>query len=343
MEVSMRGLLSILFVCFSFMYADQQTKIPLVFHKKYDISFFGIEKLHPFDTQKYSKVFDYVTSTLNIKPEHCYTPDWVTDEDLLLVHTKTYLDSLNRSSTVSQIAEIPLLSWVPNFLLRWRLLEPMRYATDGTAKGAKLALEYGWSINLSGGYHHAKADQGDGFCFYADIPLAIYKLRETYPKISVMIIDLDAHQGNGIESIFKNDPNVYIFDVYNKDIYPRDEQVKQYITFNHPVSRGIKDDAYLSLLDRTLSDAIATVKPNLIIYNAGTDIYEHDPLGAMKITADGIIKRDALVFTEATKRNIPILMVLSGGYTKASWKIIGKSVVNILQNIINFTVYPKII
>lgn len=338
MEANMRILLllPIFFVCLATMpYQEVSREIPLIFHKKYDISFFGIEKFHPFDTKKYSKVFNNVTEALKIKPAQCYTPDRITDEELLMVHTKTYLDSLNSSSTIAYIAEIPFLSYVPNFLLRWCLLEPMRYATYGTVKGAELALQYGWAINLSGGYHHAKSDSGGGFCFYADIPLAINNLRKINPNLSVMIIDLDAHQGNGHEAICKNDPNVYIFDVYNQDIYPRDEHVKQYIDFHHPVSSGIKDDAYLSLLECTLPEAINKVQPDLIIYNAGTDIYEQDPLGGMKITANGIIKRDALVFRLAN--NIPILMVLSGGYHIASADFISKSVVNILQNIIKIT------
>ncbi len=106
----------------------------------------------------------------------------------------------------------------------------MRYATGGTIKGAELALDHGFAINLSGVYHHEKSEQGGGFCFYADIPLAIHKLRKRKPNLSVMIVDLDAHQGNGHESICADDPNVYIFDVYNKDVYLRDESAKKHIT-----------------------------------------------------------------------------------------------------------------
>ena len=337
----MRIIISVIFLgCFSFMYADQQQdwkklpKIPIIFHEKYDISCFGIENLHPFETKKYGKVFDYVMRTLNIKPEQCYIPDRVTDDELLDVHTKTYLNSLKSSATIAYIAEIPMLRFIPNFLLRWCLLDPMRYATGGTIKGAELALDHGFAINLSGGYHHAKREQGGGFCFYADIPLAIHKLRKRKPNLSVMIVDLDAHQGNGHESICADDPNVYIYDVYNKDVYPHDESAKKHITFDHPVGSGITDDVYLSLLEGSFPDAINKTKPDLIIYNAGTDVYEHDPLGRMRITKNVIIKRDELVFQVAQKNSIPILMVLSGGYTKASVDIIGESVVNILQNVV---------
>ncbi len=337
----MRRIIPVIFLSFfSFIFSGKMKeqkslpKIPIIFRIEYDISFFGVENLHPFESKKYGKVFDYVTRTLNIKREQCYTPDRVTDDELLDIHTKAYLDSLNNSATIALIAEIPILQFLPNFLLRWCLLDPMRYATGGTLMGAELALEHGFAINLSGGYHHAKSDQGGGFCFYADIPLAISNLRKRKPNLSVMIIDLDAHQGNGHESICADDPNTYIYDVYNKNVYPHDEEAKKHITFDHPVRSGISDDEYLSLLESSLPDAIKKTKPDLIIYNAGTDVYEDDQLGRMNITKKGIIKRDELVFQIAENNSIPILMVLSGGYTKESPEIIGKSVVNILQNVV---------
>lgn len=198
--------------------------------------------------------------------------------------------------------------------------------------GAQLALKDGWAINLSGGYHHAKRDSGGGFCVYADIPLAAVKILEQHPDHTIMIVDLDAHQGNGHESCLKDEPRVAIYDIYNKDIYPRDIEARKRINFNHPVYTGIEDDAYLELLSSTLPAALDQVRPNLIIYNAGTDVFEEDQLGLMRISENGIIKRDELVFQYAHERNIPIVMVLSGGYTKKSAGIIGKSVHNILKN-----------
>ena len=76
---------------------------------------------------------------------------------------------------------------MPNFLLQKGLLNPMRYATGGTVLGAELAMINGWSINLGGGYHHAKSNSGEGYCFFADIPLAIKKLREKNEKIKEFI------------------------------------------------------------------------------------------------------------------------------------------------------------
>lgn len=317
-----------------------QTKVPLVFHPNYDIGFFGIEKLHPFDSKKYGKVHATIQKECGLSPEQFYTPTMVSDADLSLVHSQAYLDSLNSSRTLMKITEVPPLGLLPNIFLRWKLLNPMKYATGGTILGAQLALKRGYSINLGGGYHHAKSNEGGGFCVYADIPLAIRKLWQEKPDLKVLVLDLDAHQGNGHEEVFLNDQRlnkqVFIFDIYNGYIYPHDRQAEKAIRFNYPVKSGIKDKQYLELLRTQLPKALETLtkegnKPDLIIYNAGTDIFEKDPLGHMGVTENGIIERDEVVFEHAKTHNIPIEMVFSGGYTADTARIISTSIKNLMN------------
>ena len=62
---------------------DRSNKIPIIFHPSYDISFYGIEKLHPFDSKKHGKVFKYLNKKLNIKLLRCFQPEKITDKDLL--------------------------------------------------------------------------------------------------------------------------------------------------------------------------------------------------------------------------------------------------------------------
>ncbi|MBN1897484.1 MAG: histone deacetylase [Spirochaetes bacterium] len=308
-------------------------KLPIIYSPHYNITLFGIEKLHSFDSEKYGKVFRYLKEKMGLKKYQFYEPEEVTEEDLLLVHTKEYLHSLSYSKNIARIAELDLLSFFPNFILKSRILKPMKYGTGGTILGCHLALKHGWAINLSGGYHHAKSGEGGGFCFYSDVPIAVYKLLKK-KKMKILIIDLDAHQGNGFESVFKNDQRIYIFDIYNSMIYPMDNEVKQYIDCDYPVSSFTKDSEYLKILKEKIPFVIKRSSCDLIIYNAGTDIFKDDPLGHMNITTQGIIQRDEMVFRQALKRKIPILMVLSGGYTKQSSLIIGKSIENLLKNVI---------
>lgn len=308
-------------------------KIPIIYSDNYNITLLGVQKLHPFDSEKYGKIAQYLIDDLGIKKEQFYAPNKITDSELLKVHTQRYLDSLKDSKVVARIAELGPLAIVPNFVLQERLLDAMRYGTGGTVLGAKLALEKGWAINLAGGYHHTKSDSSGGFGFYADIPLAIYSLWDGNPELKVLIIDLDAHQGNGNEAILKDDPRVFMLDIYNENNYPRDDNVKKYIDFNIPV-KEIDTQGYIAIIYKYIPDAIKDSQPDLIIYNAGTDIYSKDPIGKMNVSREGIIARDAFVFRNAVENDIPILMVLSGGYTAESADIIGESIENILTKIL---------
>lgn len=304
--------------------------VPIVYSDNYDISLFGIESLHSFDSKKYGKVAKYIIDQTDIEKEDFYAPEKISNQDLLLVHSSEYLKSLENPETVSKIAEVSSLSAVPSFIIKNKILDPMLYATGGTYLGAKLAIKHGWAINLSGGYHHAKAESGGGFCFYADVPVAINKLWQEDEDLRVLIIDLDAHQGNGNSSILKNDSRVFILDVFQKDNYPYNDEAKNYVDFSYPVD-SIEDKEYLEIIKKAIPEAINQSNPDLIIYNSGTDIYIEDPLGRMRISKEAIIERDELVFKSAKDKDIPILMVLSGGYSSASYRIIGESIVNILD------------
>lgn len=306
-------------------------KAPIVYHKNYNISFGLLDKLHPFDGKKYGRVAEYLCMQGHIR---FYQPEAITDADLLLVHTPEYLASLKNSATIAKIVEISPLCYVPNFLLQRYMLDSMRYATAGTIKAVDLALQWGWAVNLGGGYHHAKANKGEGFCVFADIPLAIKKAREQRPDLKVLIVDLDAHQGNGFETILRDDTLTKIFDVYGYPNYPMDRKAQGAITYNYPVKLGISTKEYTQLLTIELPRAIQETKPDLIIYNAGTDIFEKDRLGRMSVSEEGIIKRDAFVFEQAFAHKTPIAMVLSGGYTSDSARIISKSLENIIKTIV---------
>ncbi len=191
--------------------------------------------------------------------------------------------------------------------------------------------------NLSGGYHHAKSNHGEGFCFFADIPLSIKSIWQKHPKLRILIIDLDAHQGNGCSSILGKDKRVAILDMYNTVIFPRDRNAEKLVSYKVALCRKTRDKIYLEKLNSMLSKALDEHKPNVIIYNAGTDVYVEDPLGGLNISEQGIINRDEIVFKAASDNKVPILMLLSGGYHKRSGDIVGRSIVKMIQKgILNY-------
>jgi histone deacetylase 11 len=193
-----------------------------------------------------------------------------------------------------------------------------------------LAIDRGWAINVGGGFHHCSADHGGGFCVYADISLAIHYLFESTETVRrAMIVDLDAHQGNGHERDFKSDERVYIMDVYNGRIYPHDSDAKRGIRRNVAVEPLIEDYEYLSLVTRHLQDALAEFHPDIVLYNAGTDVLEGDRLGLLSISENGVVERDETVFRIVRSRNIPIVMVMSGGYQRRTAEVIARSILNL--------------
>jgi histone deacetylase 11 len=314
--------------------------LPIVYDTGYGIGPVGtsalLRKLHLFDITKASKIAAHLQSNgWKLASPGAET----THAELLEVHTPEYLALLENktSRTTAQIVEVPPLVLFPNWFVNRYVLLPMRKQVAGTLKATELSQEHGWAINLGGGFHHAKPASGEGFCVYGDIQLAVKRYLEAHPNDSVMIVDLDAHRGNGYAQAFIDEPpRVTIFDIYGGNNYPQhDLELCRRINFNYPlqVGRGTKatDENYLGLLKRELPTALASAQPNLIIYNAGTDILSGDRIGAMQVSAEGIVERDEIMFKEALARKTPIVMLLSGGYTQESYKVIIASIDNILK------------
>lgn len=266
-----------------------------------------------------------------VSPDIC--PRYILQE----VHSFAYLLSLSFALCVSKMVEVPVCC-VPAPLLRMRVLTPMLYATHGSlgksySVAACISLVHGWAVNLSGGYHHCSGrNGGGGFCVYADITLVVRMMRLWYPyKVTrVTIVDLDAHQGNGHERDFINDENVYIIDFYNPSIYPNDTFAKNSIRHTQHIHYTTTDQEYCRSLETALEPMYRLFQPDLVIYNAGTDCMEGDPLGGLSLTQQGIVMRDEIVVRMAVERNVPVVMLLSGGYQKTNAPAIAASVANLI-------------
>ncbi|MEE6501555.1 hypothetical protein FKM82_004244 [Ascaphus truei] len=303
---------------------------PIVYSADYNITFMGLEKMHPFDSGKWGKVINFLRDATLITDDTIVAAREATEDDLLVVHTRRYLSKLKWSYVVATITEIPPVLVLPNCLVQRKVLKPLRMQTGGTIMAGKLAIDRGWAINIGGGFHHCSSERGGGFCAYADITLAIKFLFERVEGVSkATIIDLDAHQGNGHERDFLDDDRVYIMDVYNRYIYPGDGFAKRAIKRKIELDWGTEDAEYLDKVETHVKGALNETRPDVIIYNAGTDILDGDPLGGLAISPQGIIKRDEIVFTIARSRCIPILMVTSGGYQKRTARIIADSILNL--------------
>jgi histone deacetylase 11 len=301
--------------------------IPLVYAPGYNVTAFGLERLHRFDGRKYGRIRDALVSRGLRRSSDFTRPRPVSKAELLKVHTPGYLRSLGKSATLASILEVPLVGRLPAWVVNWRILRPMRHATGGTIQACRLALEWGIAINLGGGYHHAASGWGGGFCVYADAAIAARVLHDEGKVARVLVVDLDAHQGNGTASAFRDWPWASIYDLYERDIFPSHKEPEDYPL---PVRSGLGGFEYLEIVQNSLPHILDNDRPDLVIYNAGSDPFEGDPLAGFRLTANDLLERDLLVVSLAFERKIPLAMVLSGGYSAESWKIHADSIESLL-------------
>lgn len=313
----------------------------VVYSRHYNICFYGLERLHPFDSRKYGRAwkqlrrhFGAALRRFHVRPRHP-----ATREELLLVHSDAYLKQLENSRYVAEALELAPVRFLPSWAIDFHILRPMRWATRGTVVAAQEALRHGLAVNLSGGYHHAKPECGEGFSIYADAGIAVASLRSEKlisDEARIVYVDTDAHQGNGVCHTFMDDSRVFIFDIFNCRIYPVfDVDARARIDCDVGITSTCTDSEYIRELKTRLPgflESACNSPVGLAIYNAGTDVFAGDPLGGLNISSETIRQRDLFVVGELRKRDIPTIMLLSGGYTKESYRLVADSVIGLLES-----------
>jgi histone deacetylase 11 len=308
----------------------------IIYSRHYDIGFFGLERLHPFDSRKYSRAWKCLRREFGsrLRQLHVKPARPVSREELLRVHSAEYLELLRKPKYVATALELPIVAKLPSFVIDRCILRPMRWGTMGSMLAVREAINDGLAVNLSGGYHHAKPSGGEGFCVYADIALAVDAARRDGligNNARTAYIDTDAHQGNGVCHTFLDDRRVFIFDMYNHTIYPCYDHIAQgRIDCHVRVHAGHTSAEYMKSLKDTLPGFLASISRTepveLAIYNAGTDVFAGDALGNLNVKAEHILERDLFVVDQLRRRNIPVAMLLSGGYSSESYKLVFASV-----------------
>ena len=301
--------------------------IPLVYSPKYNITAFGLERWHPFDSRKYQRIHAWLIRQGLRRKQDFLRPRPCTRPELLRLHSPEYLHSLKRRRELARIFEMPPLTYFPSGLIDWRVLQPMRWATGGTQLACRLALERGLAINLGGGYHHASGNGGGGFCIYADVPLALALLHDEGRVGSVLVVDTDAHQGNGTADAIRRWPWAHLLDLFEEDIYPHFKAEEEMPVPLPPLTSGF---TYLEILAEHLPKALERIRPDLVVYNAGSDVLAADPLSWLQLTPGEMAERDLYVVTQVRERDIPLALVLSGGYGPLSWQAHAQSIEGIL-------------
>jgi acetoin utilization deacetylase AcuC-like enzyme len=259
---------------------------------------------HIFPIRKYRLVYERLLAT-GARKENFLVPEPASEDDVLRVHSARYFRKL-KTGTLSALELQALELPYSQALFRFSLL-----STGGTALAAASALEDGLGFHIGGGFHHAFADHGEGFCALNDVAVAVAKLRAEGRVRRVMIVDCDLHQGNGTASIFAREREVFTFSIHQMDIYPSEKAVS---TMDVGLWSGDGDAAYLAALRANFPRLYQDFRPDLVVYLAGADPFGRDQLGGLDLTMEGLRERDLVVMGEARRLGIPVAVVLAGGY-----------------------------
>ena len=281
--------------------------LAVVNHKNY---FANIGNDHKFPIKKFGELANYLLKNEIVK--NFYNPYPCSFETLRKAHSEQYIHNvINKSLDQSTIKKI-------GFPLVDSIIQRSLIATGGTVLAAKLAINQKIACNTAGGSHHANFDGGAGYCVFNDVAVAAYYLLERKLAKKILIVDLDVHQGNGNADIFKDNKKVFTFSMHSKSNYPAKKSTSD---LDVELDDNMEDVQYIKLLKFHLNQ-LNNENFDFVFYIAGVDIHFNDRLGKLKISDDGMRKRDEIVTENFFSKNIPLCGVLGGGYNKDFKKLI---------------------
>jgi acetoin utilization deacetylase AcuC-like enzyme len=293
---------------------------------------------HVFPAEKYRLIHKRLLESGLAEAGDFVTPKPAHDEDILLVHTREYVQKL-KTGTLSPQEEMQMeVPYSPE------LVKAFWLAAGGSTLAADMALRDGIACNIGGGFHHAFPDHGEGFCVIHDVAVAIKRMHKDGRISRAMTVDCDVHDGNGTAVIFppkirpghplpsasasqhdihatqyeqakssSSELDVFTISLHQAHNYP---MVKPPSSIDINLPDGTNDDEYLGWLDQSLSSAFRHFEPELLCYIAGADPYKEDQLGGLALTIEGLKKRDELVLNVAKTHNVPVMVTYAGGYAR---------------------------
>lgn len=261
---------------------------------------------HRFPMLKYELIPEQLIHEGTISKENLFSPELLDEATILLTHDADYWHQL-RDLT------LPLKEQRrTGFPLSARLVEREIRISKGTIDGCHFAFDHGIAFNVAGGTHHAGTNWGEGFCLLNDQAIASNYLLNSKLTSSILIIDLDVHQGNGTAQIFENEPRVFTFSMHGANNFP---YRKERSDLDIPLADGTSDKEYLDILKTTFPKLINQHKPDFIFYLSGVDILSTDKLGKLALSKEACKERDRFVLKQCHKYHIPVQVSMGGGYS----------------------------
>lgn len=298
----------------------------VIYSEHYNISLGLLNYLHPFDGTKFRTIHDELKGDRVVRFHEPPAPVSMEVVDQFL--TSIMQHRVRNKNGILQALEVPRVPLVSFSFLDRKILSPMRWGVAGTIFGATRALKEGgvwW--NLSGGYHHAFQQNMEGFCIYNDVGICYQQLIKSgalTPDDKILIIDTDAHHGNGNAYTFMENDRATILDVYNAAIYPTSGYTRDRVNIPVPLKPGTDGPTYLQRYKEALDKLGQNYRLAFVV--AGTDVLLSDKLGGLALTIDDVAERERLTLEALEARAIPSVILGGGGYSKDSAKSVAHAI-----------------
>ncbi len=261
---------------------------------------------HRFPMEKYSLIPEQLLYEGTCTNSNFFAPQKLSEKDILRIHDLEYwkkLQNINLSRKEERATGFPLSA---------KLVEREITICQGTIDNCKYALEFGVSMNIAGGTHHAYRNWGEGFCLLNDIAIAAAWLLENQKDKQILVVDLDVHQGNGTAKIFENEPRVFTFSMHGENNYPLHKEKSD---LDVPLPDKTDGKFYLKKLKNIIPKLIDENEPDFIFFQSGVDVLETDKLGRLSLSQKDCKARDRFVLETCRKNQIPVAVNMGGGYS----------------------------
>lgn len=268
---------------------------------------------HRFPMAKYSLLPEQLVHEGTLSESDFFAPNLLMEARITRTHDALYWEKLNTLRLDGKEQR------KIGFPLSQELIDRERTICQGTVDNTEFALQYGCSLNIAGGTHHAFYDRGEGFCILNDIIIGAHHLIDHHGLTKILVVDLDVHQGNGTAALAKNDPRIFTFSMHGAKNYPYHKEESD---LDIPLPDFISDRVYLATLDHNLNTLFDSFEPEFVFFQSGVDVIRGDKLGRMDLTLEGCRQRDKMVFEICAKNEVPVAVNMGGGYSPEIRKII---------------------
>ena len=281
-------------------------QFPLYFHEIYSS---GLDRTARFPVDRYQLLAKKLSESDEKKLLSWQTPRLACQQEIQLVHEQDYVERFfNHQLTEKEIRRIGLRPW------KEAIVERTLRLTGGALQALEQVLVYGHTMagNMAGGTHHAFRKEGAGYCIFNDLAICAEKALLNSAVEKILILDLDVHQGDGTAKIFEGDERVFTVSLHGKNNFPFRKQTSDWdVEFENDTG----DEEYLTVLDEVLSK-LSNQAFDLVFFQAGVDALDSDALGLLKLSREGLGKRNQRVFAWRERMQLPLVIFMGGGYAK---------------------------